>query len=105
MKLAWETYVPDVRTRLTPDVAIFATPDLSGMPSTLIITAEYDALRDEGEEYGQRLAAAGVPVSVKRYDGMIHEFLRHPFDDAKIAIADAAAALNDFFDTGAVHGR
>jgi acetyl esterase len=37
---------------------------------------------------------------VKRYDGMIHEFLRHPFDDARAGIADATAALRAFFGTG-----
>jgi acetyl esterase len=79
-------------------------PDLSELPPAFIITAEYDALRDEGEEYGRRLAAAGVPVTVKRYDGMIHEFLRHPFDDAKVAVGDATAALKTFFDAGVSHG-
>jgi len=76
-------------------------PNLSGLPPAFIITAEYDALRDEGEQYGQRLLAAGVPTTVKRYEGMIHEFLRHPFDDSKIAIGDATAVLRTFFDAGA----
>ncbi|MEV6368195.1 MULTISPECIES: hypothetical protein [Micromonospora] len=49
-------------------------------------------------------AAAGVPVTVQRYDGMIREFLRHPFDDAKVATGDATAALKTFFDSGAADG-
>ena len=81
-----------------PLVSPLLEPDLSRLPAAFIITAEYDALRDEGEEYGRRLAEAGVPATVKRYDGMIHEFLRHPFDDAEVAIADACAALQEFFD-------
>lgn len=90
-------YLASEDDRLDPLVSPLMEPDLSGLPAAFIITAEYDALRDEGEEYGRRLAAAGVPVTVKRYDGMIHEFLRHPFDDAKVAIDDATAAVRDAF--------
>lgn len=93
-------YIRSEADKLNPLVSPLLEPDLSGLPPTFIMTAEYDALRDEGEEYGERLAAAGVPVTVKRYDGMIHEFLRHPFDDAKVAIADATAALRAFFGAG-----
>jgi len=47
------------------------------------------------------LAEAGVPVTVRRYAGMIHEFLRHPFDAAEVAIGDASAALRAVFDAAA----
>jgi acetyl esterase len=89
MKLAWETFVPDPRQRLTPDVAPLAVADLSGMPPTLIITGEYDALRDEGADYADALATAGVPVVHTRYMGMNHGFAR------KIATIDAARAAAD----------
>ncbi|GIM90743.1 alpha/beta hydrolase [Paractinoplanes toevensis] len=89
MKLAWETYVPDPMRRITPDVAIFATADLAGMPPTLIITAEYDALRDEGADYADALATAGVPVVHTRYMGVNHGFAR------KLAVIDAARAATD----------
>ena len=89
MRLAWETFVPDPARRLTPDVAVFATPDLSGMPPTLIITAEYDALRDEGADYADALLAAGVPVVHTRYMGVNHGFAR------KLALIDAARAATD----------
>lgn len=88
-------YLTDPAQRLDPMVSPLLEPDLSGLPPAHIVTAEYDALRDEGEEYGRRLAAAGVPVTVARYDGMIHEFLRHPFDDARRAVDDISTALRN----------
>jgi len=89
MSLAWETYVPDPALRLTPDVAPFAVTDLSGMPPMLLITAEYDALRDEGADYADALLAAGVPVVHTRYMGVNHGFAR------KLAAIDAARAATD----------
>ncbi|GLY01435.1 MULTISPECIES: alpha/beta hydrolase [Actinoplanes] len=89
MKLAWETFVPDPALRFTPDVAPLAVADLSGMPPTLLITAEYDALRDEGADYANALIAAGVPVVHTRYMGVNHGFAR------KLATIDAARAAAD----------
>ena len=89
MRLAWSAYVPDQALRFTPDVAILATPDLAGMPPTLIITAEFDVLRDEGADYADALAAAGVPVVHTRYAQMNHGFVR------KLAVIDAARAAAD----------
>lgn len=60
-----------------PLVSPVKRADLTGLPPALIVTAEHDPLRDEGELYGRRLADAGVPVIVSRYAGAGHGFVQH----------------------------
>ncbi|WP_231373812.1 alpha/beta hydrolase [Nocardia sp. 348MFTsu5.1] len=70
----WDQYVPDVDSRTGPYVSPARAVDLTGLPPTMIATAEVDPTRDATEAYASRLGAAGVPVEMRRYDGMMHGF-------------------------------
>ena len=67
-------YLRDEKDKTDPLASPLLASNLKGLPPAFILTAECDPLRDEGEDYGKRLAEAGVAVDVKRYAGMPHGF-------------------------------
>ncbi|MEO8740557.1 MAG: alpha/beta hydrolase [Casimicrobiaceae bacterium] len=95
--LAWyyKTYAGESYEMKDPQVSPLYAADLSGLPPTLIIAAEYDTLRDEAEAYAKRLEAAHVPTVYSCYPGMIHGFLQMGglVADARAAITEIARAL------------
>lgn len=97
MQWFWDQYVPNVEDRRQPYVSPMRSENLNAVAPALILTAEFDALRDEAEAYARRLEEAQVPVRLKRYDGQIHGFLRRReiFDQAEDAIDLIARTVKD----------
>ena len=95
----WDHYMAQDSDAENPYAAPMKASDLSGLPPAMVITAEYDPLRDEGEAYAARLQAAGVPTVCTRYDGQIHLFYALPdiIDDGAKAVAQACDALKVAF--------
>src|SRR5215208_592876 len=77
MEWFWDQYLPDVSKRADIHVSPInaSSEQLKGLPQTLLLVDENDVLRDEGEAYGRKLAAAGVPIRSVRYNGTIHDFM------------------------------
>jgi acetyl esterase/lipase len=76
MKWFWDNYTPDPKQRKEVYASpLQATPaQLKGLPPALVITAEFDPLRDEGQAFARQLDAAGVDVTSIQYNGMVHDF-------------------------------
>jgi len=90
MRWFWDHYLASPDQGANPLASPMRAPDLSGLPPALVLTAEFDPLRDEGEAYGARLAKAGVTARTVRFDGVNHGFFALT---RWVAKADVAVAL------------
>jgi len=95
MRWFWEHFIPADVAADDPRVSPLRASELAGVASALVVIAECDPLCDEGEAYARRLEEAGVPVTLSRYDGQLHGFLRMPalFDRSRDAIDEFAGAV------------
>jgi acetyl esterase len=99
MKWFWNQYTTDEATRATITVSPLraSLEQLAGLPDTLIINAEADVLRDEGEQFADKLRQAGVKATNARFGGIVHDFVMvnslHDTEASKHAVMLAVAAL------------
>ena len=104
MRWYWDAYLANEADAVNPYAAPMQADNVAGQPPALVITAEYDPLRDEGEAYGRRLQESGVDATVSRYDGMIHGFfgMVGVLDKSQQVMDEATAALRASFAGAAV---
>jgi acetyl esterase len=88
-------YLADAAQALSPRISPLLAPDLGRLPPALVVSAEFDPLRDQARAFAQRLAAAGTAVDHRLYPGTLHDFAALPgvFTRAREAIDEVCAAL------------
>lgn len=91
-----DLYIPNPEDRINPYYAPLLASDVSGQPKTLILSAEFDPLRDEGEAYGQKLKEAGCDVTICRIPDALHGFFTLPAQFP--VVEDSYQILNSFLD-------
>lgn len=95
----WDHYLAAEADAVHPYASPLRAPDLKGLPPAMIVTAEYDPLRDEGIAYANRLVEAGVVVTHSHFEGMIHGFVTYgnALDQTRQAIRKACTWLRETF--------
>jgi acetyl esterase len=97
MRWFWDNYAPAHVQRENPLASPYRAPSLRELPPAIVVTVEYDPLRDEGERYADRLEEAGVAVFRHSYAGTIHGFLWMAdalTDDFSTLMSDLATDFN-----------
>lgn len=94
MKWSWDMYLKDERE--AEMASILRTADFKNSPITLIITAQYDPLRDEGKAYADKLKATGIPTTYTNYES-IHGFFGKPWEEGKKSMQQVCDFLKEVF--------
>jgi len=103
----WNHYLPDPQRRKDFEASPLRAADLSALPPAIIVTAEHDVLRDEGEAYAARLREAGVPVTHKRFEGQMHAFMMmiDLLPGSAAALEFVSSAIGGLLDNRAIWAR
>ena len=101
MEWFWDTYCADSEQRLQPDASPLRAKSLENLPPALVVTAEFDPLRDEGNAYAHALEAAGNRATLLCCDGLVHDFFSTAavFDCSRGPLEKTVRALRDHLST------